>query len=238
MKKPLKIIVPLVIIILIILFAYIFTSAKKRSELGANNNLENLAADTAKAQSYVAPKAPSLKNDDKILGSKDAATKIFVYEDYSSIYSAKYADILDKLSADNSGKLAIIVRPFVTKNTGLAEDAAIAVDCAGDQNKWLEMRALLFAQAKNESLNSADFSKYASQIGLDTNAFAVCLTNQTKSVKIEGLSQEAESYNANGAPTTFVGDEMIIGARPYEDFTDSNGDNIEGLKTMIAKRIK
>jgi protein-disulfide isomerase len=135
-------------------------------------------------------------------------------------------------------QLTIIFRPFIPKNSPLAKVSALAVDCAGDQGKWREMRALLFDRAKAENLNFSDFGKYANQLGLEEKAFSACLTNQEKSLKIEGLNAEAKGYNVLGAPTIFIGDEIILGARPYDDYVDSNGDNIEGLKTVIENKIK
>jgi len=134
-------------------------------------------------------------------------------------------------------KLAVVVRPFLTKNSTLTKEAALAVACAGTE-KWTAMRALLFTKAKNNNLSFTEFGNYAKELGIDEKPFASCLTNQAKSAKIEKLSTEAESYNVLGAPTIFIGDEMILGARPYEDYTDSNGDNIEGLKTVIDKKLK
>jgi len=237
MKNLNKILIIIASVLVIALVVFITLRLKKNNSLSETNNLENLTTSATNAQSYVAPKAPSLKDGDKILGSSKANLKIFVYEDNSNTYSAQLADTLDKIYSNNSSDLAIIIRPFISKNSSLAKDAALAVECAGDQNKWVAMRALLFAKTKNASLTPADFTKYSDQIGLDQNAFSACLTNQEKSAKIEGLSQEAETYNVIGAPTIFIGDEMIPGARPYEDYVDSNGDKIEGLKTIVEKKI-
>ncbi|MEI6528783.1 MAG: thioredoxin domain-containing protein [Candidatus Falkowbacteria bacterium] len=237
MKNLKKIIIPIVIILAVIIIAYIFLRPKNIVKNDDIKALGNLGASEAKAQSYVAAKTPTLKNGDMIFGAKDAPLKIFVYEDNSSIYSAQLADTLDKLHTEMSTKIAIIIRPFVTKNSSLNKEAALAVECAGS-DKWMAMRALLFAKAKNNNINLSEFSNYAKEIGLDENAFASCLTNAEKSAKIEKLSEEAGNFNVLGAPTIFIGDEMILGARPYEDYTDSNGDNIEGLKTVVSKKIQ
>ena len=212
--------------------------------LRANNNdleknkLENLPVSDAKTQSYVVNSYPEVKDDDKMFGSEKAPLKIFVYEDNSNLFSAQLADSLDKIYSENSDEVTIIVRPYVAKNSSFVKEAALAVECAGDQKKWAAMRALLFAKVKNENLNPGDFSAYAEQINLDKEDFLTCLTNIEKSAKIEELSVEAAKYNVVGAPTMFIEDEMVLGARPYEDYVDSNGDNIEGLATLIARKIK
>jgi len=231
-----------VIILAIILLAAIILAISNLIK-NKNNNQPvtakvNVLAGDVKEQAYTASKIPTLKDDDKMFGSKNAPVKIFVYEDSASVYSAKFADTLDKIYADEPNNVAIVVRPFVSENSSDSKEGALAIECAGDQDKWTAMRALIFAKTKNEELNVEELNEYAQQIGLDVNMFSVCLTNQVKSAKIEGLSSEAVSYDVIGAPTIFIGDEMILGARPYEDYVDSNGENVDGLKTIIARKLK
>jgi len=107
--------------------------------------------------------------------------------------------------------------------------------CSND--KWVEMRALLFAQVKNKQLSLDNFSANAKQIGLDENEFNTCLTNPEKSRTIEKSQEDSKTYSITGAPTMFVGDELVIGARPYDDYVDSNGDKIEGLKNLINRKL-
>lgn len=204
----------------------------------ANHALPSLVAiEGVQAQSYLASNIPSLQDTDKIFGSGKAPLKIFVYEDYTSPYSAALADTLDRIKAESGDNLALVVRPYVVNNSLFAAEAARAVDCAGEQGKWREMRALLFVKAKNLQDARADLTSYVQQIGLNNDKFQLCLTNAEKSGKIEKAATEAENYSVQGAPTIFIGDDMILGARPYDDFTDSNGDKIEGLKTVIARKL-
>lgn len=235
MKKIYKYLIIAIAILIIIIIVLV----SRPQEVGTlNSPLAGTGASDAKAQSYAAVKYPELKADDKIIGSAKAPLKIFVYEDYTNIYSAKLADALNQIKAENGDKIAMIIRPYF-KNSPLASQAQAAVDCAGEQGKWLEMRALLFAQTKNNQLSADNFSAYAGQISLNAGDFTSCLTKSQKSVKIEQSVQEAEaSYMVQGAPTMFVGEEMILGSRPYADFTDSNGDKIEGLKSVIGRMLK
>lgn len=232
-KKYLFLVLALVILIIVAVIIIIFhgrgksgTEPLKRMDIGA-----------AQAQTYASGQAPVLKTDDKIFGSTKAPLKIFVYEDYSDLYSAQLAVNLEKALADFGAQLAIVVRPYVLKTSPLSVPAAQAVLCAGEEGKWIPMRALLFVQAKTNRLALANFGAYAKQIGLNETSFGTCLTNSQKSEKIEQSTQEAGQYNVLGAPTMFVGSEMILGARPYENYTDSNGDKIEGLKNVISRLV-
>ena len=199
--------------------------------------VENVSGTGTQTQSYLVAQEPLINSEDKIFGSEKAPLKIFVYEDYTNSYSAVLADTLDKIQAESGNKLALVVRPFVLENSPLGTLAATAVDCAAAQGKWREMRALLFVKAKNMQAANADFDSYAQQIGLNQTDFQSCLTNKEKSGRIEKVVAEAKNYSVQGAPTMFVGEDLILGARPYDDFTDSNGDKIEGLKNVIARKL-
>ena len=236
-QKKVLFIVGFVILALVLVLIIIRTQNNK-TNLTTANKLENLSADVAKAQVYTPSSNPTVSADDKIVGPKKSALTVFVYEDNASLYSAKLADTLTKIYSENQNKFTIVIRPFIPKDSLISKDAALAIECAADQNKWVEMRAFLFAKTKDANLNMSELSVYAKQLSLDETQFSACLTNSQKSAKIEELSSTAASYNVIGAPTVFVGDEMILGARPYADYVDSNGDKIEGLNTIILKKLQ
>lgn len=236
-KKNKKYSIPAFAAVLVIIAVMTMViQSRKATSLNLTNSISALNKEV-KAQSYAANQTPALKADDKVFGSPQAPLKIFVYEDYTSIYSATLADTLDKIKAETGDKVALVVRPYVLNNSRPAMTAAVAVDCAAQQAKWREMRALLFARAKNKQAAPADLSSYIKQIGLDEKGFNTCLTNEEKSGKIEQSVAEAQTYTVQGAPTLFIGNEIILGARPYDNFVDSNGDQIEGLKTVIEKKL-
>ena len=191
----------------------------------------------AMPQSYALNgRRPEINSEDVIIGSPTAPLKIFVYEDYSDVYSARLASTFEKIEAEHYGRLVFVFRPYAAA-TELARVSALAVDCSLEQDKWKEMRALLFARAESGGLSKENLDSYADQIGLDKQAFDNCLTKKEKSEKIEQDALLAASYGVIGTPTSFIGDEVVLGARPYEDFTDSSGDRIEGLKAMVAKKL-
>jgi len=236
MRKGKKYLIPgLIILAILLIGSAIFFGRPKTPPTIVRQN--DLGAASAQAQTYAASQTPVLSAEDMIFGSPQAPLKIFVYEDYADLYSARLADNLDKVRADFGSQVAIVVRPYILKSSPLAEPAAQAVFCAGEQNKWAEMRALLFAQTKINHLSLASFPDYAQQIGLNQGDFQVCLTNSQKSKIIEQSAEAAAQYQVSGAPTIFVGSQIILGARPYEAYTDSNGDKIEGLKQVVANLV-
>jgi protein-disulfide isomerase len=232
-----KIRLQLILAAVLIAVVIIVIIAWRPKLVAINNSAEVLNIEGANAQSYAVEQAPVWRDGDMIFGSSEATVKIFVYEDYASIYSAALAKTLAKARTEFKKSVAVIVRPYVLENSTLSRSAALIVTCAAEQKKWAEMRTLVFAQAENQQAIGDNLDEYVEQIGLNKNKFDLCLTNEEKSGKIEQAMAEAVGYGVLGAPTIFIGSEMILGARPYADFVDSNGDTIEGLRATIMKKL-
>lgn len=229
----------LIVIVLLIIFSTIlFLILKNKKNNFQENSLNNGLSSENIEQVYLSNNYPVFDKDDHFLGSSNASLKIFVYEDNISLYSAELASTLDKIYFENKDDLAIIFRPFFSPRDVLSKKAALLVECAAEQNKWKEMRALLFEQAKNNSLVFENTSEITIQLNLDEEKLQNCLTSSDKYAKIEKLNEDSSQYGVSGAPTIFIGNEMIIGARPYDDYIDLNGDKIEGLKSLIEKKIE
>jgi len=194
----------------------------------------------AVSQSYLVSLKPELKENDRIIGRNDATLKIFVYEDYDDVWSATMNENLNRLITAESDDIAFVIRPFIGQ-TAKSIEGALAVECAGEAGEWQLMRGSIFnahlkAEKPEKEIEAGqEIYYYAEKIGADKDAFVACLTNNQKSGKIEQLAAEADKYNVQGSPTMFIGDEVVLGARPYEDYTDANGDRVEGLKSLVDR---
>jgi len=242
MKKNLEILLIITMFVVIIAALIIVFSRPKpvpSLPVEVKTEQEDIIKDfqSARAQSYAAIKELDADGNDKIIGSIEAPLKIFVYENYLDLYSANLAETLERIKEEEAEQVALVVRPYAVGESLAAKQAASAVDCASEAGKWAEMRDLLFIKTKNGGFDLSRLLDYAREIGLDEKDFSACLTKNEKSEKIEKLTAEAEDYLVQGTPTIFIGDEMILGARPYDDFIDSNGDKIEGLKAVVAKKL-
>ena len=229
----------LIVIVLLIIFSTIlFLILKNKKNNFQENSLNNGLSSENIEQVYLSNNYPVFNKDDHFLGSSNASLKIFIYEDAASLYSAELASTLDKIYFENKDDLAIIFRPFFSPRDVLSKKAALLIECAAEQDKWKEMRAFLFEQAKSNSFALENISEIVSQLNLNKEELQNCLTSSDKYAKIEKLNEDSSQYGVSGAPTIFIGNEMIIGARPYDDYIDLNGDKIEGLKSLIEKKIE
>jgi len=114
-------------------------------------------------------------------------------------------------------KLELYHLPF----NPLAEDAAQAAICAGEQGKFWEYSHKLFE--KQESWpRAADpvfvFSTYARAMGLDREAFAECLRSRRHLPQVKADVNYGLSLGVDSTPTFFFGDVRLVGPSSYNQF--------------------
>jgi len=237
-KKFWEIIALLVAIFVIILGVIWGMEAYQHGKGGllkADRFYTKTASSTPQLQTYAVPKAPSLQPSDHLIGSPKAKLKIFVYEDYTNVFSAELALTLDALMKNFGQQVAIVARPYLKNQADIWP--ALALNCAASQNKWLTMRFWLFNRVRQGQTGIPSVSDVASQLGLNAKAFNSCLTNAQKSGRIETVNQDLVTDAVQGTPTMFIGSQMIIGARPYNNYIDSNGDQVLGLKELTTQEL-
>ncbi len=121
-----------------------------------------------------------------------------------------------------------------------ARKAAQAAYCAGEQDKFWEMRDILFINAKK--LDAEHLPNYAQVIGLDGAAFESCLSSDRHLAIIDRSSQDAGSVKITGTPTFVVGKaagdsvegNRVVGARDYKVFEEQIV-KLLGEKQAVAK---
>jgi len=105
-----------------------------------------------------------------------------------------------------------------------ARKAAHAARCAGEQDRFWEMRHLLFVNAR--SLAPEVLPTYAADLGLDVERFRGCLDAERHGPAIQRDFAEALAVGVTGTPTFVLGPSApdaiegirIVGAQPYAAF--------------------
>ena len=141
------------------------------------------------------------------LGASDAPLTIVEFTDYQCPYcrqfeSTTFAELRKKYI--DTGKVRFVVRDFpLVEAHPNAMQAAEAVHCAGDQEKFWPMHDALFSDAgkleKNGLMDSAESLK------LDMGAFRSCLESGKHKLEIQNDQQVASSLQINGTPSFLVG---------------------------------
>ncbi|MEI7620092.1 MAG: thioredoxin domain-containing protein [Candidatus Falkowbacteria bacterium] len=173
-------------------------------------------------------------NDQLLLGEKDATLKMVVYEDMTNPYSLAYDGILKQVIKDFSGKLAIYVRPYFESDNSLALTYQVAVACAGEEGKFNEMHDFIFAQKPMTEEALVDGAK---KLSLNGTKFSACLNDSESQAKIASSVADIRMIAVYGAPTSILDGEIITGARSLDDIKNGEGENIEGLKSIINRHL-
>jgi protein-disulfide isomerase len=96
--------------------------------------------------------------------------------------------------------------------------AAEAAQCAFDQGKFWEYHDLLYERAP--ALGLGDLEGYATQVGLDAAKFNACLATHQEKAKVDHDLQDALNRHLPGTPAFLVNNRPVIGAQPFEYFTN------------------
>ncbi|TDD03210.1 thioredoxin [Saccharopolyspora terrae] len=158
-----------------------------------------------KPDSNVLTEAP----DDKV-----TVTEFLDYQ-CSSCYQY-YSQMTKKIETDYAGRITFVTRNYPLEMHPLGQHAARAAEAAALQGKYKEMYHALFdnwtawATANAEELNSdeakatAEFEKYAQQIGLDVNRFKQDMVSPHVQAKIDRDVADGEAAGVSGTPSIFI----------------------------------
>jgi len=162
-----------------------------------------------------------------MLGSKNAPLTIVEYTDYQCPFCQRF-----HVTAFNELKKAYIdtgkVR-FYSKDMPLdfhpnAMRAAMAARCAGEQNKFWELRDVMGANPN--SLDLDHIIGFAGDLKMNTQALRACVDSNKYKDPVQTDVLEAMKIGANGTPTFIVGKsvgngvdgDLVVGAMPFQMF--------------------
>jgi protein-disulfide isomerase len=160
------------------------------------------------------------------LGRDDAPVTVVEFADYQCPFCRKFhSETFVELKKNyiDTGKVRFVSRDLPLDFHTNARSAAVAARCAGEQDKFWEMRDMMFSA---EDLSPASLLKYGRQINLDMTAFGTCLNDKKYTAAIQKDMADAGTLGISGTPSFVVGktakDEIkgvrIVGAVPYSVF--------------------
>ena len=167
--------------------------------------------------------------DGTAIGRADAPVVVEAFEDFGCSHCLHFtATIEPNLFEDYvaRGKVRFVYRYFPLQQvTGLA---AIAAQCAAEQDKFWEYHKLLFiaqAEANNKSgpglgvaFGPENLRTIAADAGLDSAAFETCAAGDAAFNVVQADLREANSLGLRGTPSFRINGE-VLGANP-ETFDD------------------
>ena len=190
--------------------------------------LEKLAAQPAPAPEADVKVALKAEPGDYAMGKADAPLTMVEFTDLECPFCRRFhVETFDRIKRAyiDTGKLRYVSRDFPLPFHPQAEAAAKAARCAGEQNKFWEMRhAILMNNAK---LAADSFTTFAQDLQLNTSAFAACVADTARhTAALQADRASASIAGVNGTPGFVLGRTRaggvdgirIVGAQPFDVF--------------------
>lgn len=145
---------------------------------------------------------------------KISQVAIITYFDFQCPYCARFHETMKQI-IKNYPETEWVYKHFPLDSIhAQARSAAEASECAREQDKFWEFADGLFANQQN--LSQDFYEILAQDIGLETEQFNACLTQRKYQDRVDQDMQEGIAKGVNGTPASFINNELISGAQPYE----------------------
>lgn len=157
-------------------------------------------------------------SNDPVIGNPKAPLTIVEFYDFQCGYCKIFAqetlpEIIDKYV--KTGKVKVIFKDFAI----LGEDsksAAIAANCAYEQNKFLEFHDGLYSlKDTNKTFSSENIFSLAQKLNLNIVKFNDCIGLSKNKDSVEQDTKQGKLSGVTGTPTIFINGLKISGAQSF-----------------------
>lgn len=158
---------------------------------------------------------------DPSYGAEDATVVVKEYGDFQCPACAGVQPVVKDLLEEFGDRVRFEFNDFPLPNHDHAQMAAVAAQCAFEQDKFFEFHDLLYENQGDWGPENATEEEamdmmigYANNIGLNEQAFLDCTTQQEIADRVQEDFNEARDLGINSTPTFFV-NEKIVTDPPY-----------------------
>ncbi len=149
------------------------------------------------------PGPPKVLASDPVRGSANAAVTIIEVGDFACPFCEASQPALAAVLAKYRDQIRHVWKDLPIPDHPEALPAAVAARCAQEQGKFWEMHDKLFAA--NSKLSDAYYRTAATELGLDADAFASCLTSDRARALVEQSFNDVAAAGVDGTPYFFIG---------------------------------
>jgi len=154
--------------------------------------------------------------DRATLGPADAPVTIIEFADFQCPHCRRAFDEIETLvNTTYKGRVKLVWKNFPLNIHPWAEQAAIAAECARQQNPqqfWEFARALYRDQDEITPENLREhIDSYTSALGLDGKALNACVLGKTAEAQIEEDKKDAQAIQVNSTPSFIVNGIPVLG---------------------------
>jgi protein-disulfide isomerase len=155
-------------------------------------------------------------DQDPLRGNPAARVTIVEFSDYQCPFCARVTPTLARVRQVYGDNVKIIYKDYPLPNHPLAQKAAEAARCAGEQKKYWEMHDAMFAN--QQALAVPGLKQTARALGLDGTTFDQCLDSGKWEATVRQGAELGDKMGVNSTPTLYVNGRAVVGAMPFENF--------------------
>ncbi len=158
------------------------------------------------------PRIPMDLGDGPSLGPANAKATLLVFSDFQCPYCARARHVLERLRALYPDDLRIVYRYFPLSQHKQARLAAVAAECAYEQDKFWPYHDLLFDNAN--ALEQADLERYGTELGLDVENLKSCMQSDTARRRVDEAEAAGRRMGVEGTPAIYINGMKLVGLLP------------------------
>ncbi len=153
--------------------------------------------------------------DSPVRGPADAWVTIVEFADFECPYCARAADTIAEIEVAYGADVRLVFKHYPLASHPRAMPAAMAAECAREQDRFWAMYDRLFdAQG---ALSASDLERHAGVVGLDLAAWRGCMSSGTHQSRLDSDVQLAESIGVAATPSFFINGRLVEGAQPLAE---------------------
>ncbi len=169
------------------------------------------------------------EDDDPVYGPETAPITIVEFSDYECPFCRRWhAEVWPALLEAYPGQIRLVYRDFPLTNIHAnATPAASAANCAGEQDMFWAFNELLYSMKYD--LNKRSYQTYAQELNLNMADFNECLESGRYNAEVMADLEYASTLGVRSTPTFFVNGIPVVGAQPFEVFSQLIDDELAGV---------
>jgi protein-disulfide isomerase len=145
------------------------------------------------------------------MGGQSAPITLVLFSDFQCQYCRKMDETLRELRRRYPGKVSVLFRHYPLPFHPEAIPAAIAAECAGDQNKFDRFAEIAFTN--QDSIGILSWRELAGRAGVvDLPRFEKCRESGQVNGRIKRDGELGSRLRIRGTPALVLGHEMVSGA--------------------------
>jgi len=151
------------------------------------------------------------------MGPEDAPITIVEFSDFQCPFCKRTLPTIKSLREQYPDQVRIVYRHLPLDSIhSRARPAAEAAACADLQGQFWGFHDLVFEN--NKKLSDSDLAGYATELGLDMDAYGRCVSERETRATVQNDAATAAGLGISGTPAFFVNGILLSGAKPFTEF--------------------